>query len=521
VSLDRGERQKRDNADMAQIEATVHSQLRDFLRQKDTPDWIHHLTMARLVARCLHLGRSSLIQTGCHDRRYCLSYLIPALSIDIPAIIVAPDRVRERLLELEIPRLQSWLPTKKAIYAGDEYPKNADFLGLALISPRAWLTARLENREDLARGIPTIIDRADGIEEIARELLATTITTADWEKLRENAPQQLESIVESRTRLTKALFDRPSNPYKCYLIEPEEIAILDRLCYFLSSQQLLTPAFQRFWHQAQQKAMTTWATLDRDRGTFSLKTSPCEIASRLEPIWQQQPTVSIDNFLDAEAKATIYRQELGIGDVLTLKFSIERPNKLIELYLPDRLPLPNTPQFQGALHEQIYLLLSHTSQTPKPVVIIIGDVPLKARMGTAIAAEFGSRVKLETTDIPNNGILVTGWEFWREYQDIIPAPQLLIIATLPLPSLEHPLVNSRVAYYKSQRQDWFRFYLLPTALREMQRAILPLRENRGALAILDNRINYRSYGSQILNVLEPCARCNYIDRAWFDPRYRS
>jgi ATP-dependent DNA helicase DinG len=505
---------------MVQIEATVHSQLRDFLRQEDTPDWIHHLTMARLVARSLHLGRSALIQTGCHDRRYSLSYLTPALSIDRPAIIVAPTSVRERLLKIEIPRLQNWLGTNKEIYLGDGDDKERNFRGLTLISPMKWLKNQLKDRQDFPQNIPTIIDRADDLEEIARKLLTATIAPIDWEELRENAPQQTESIRNNRIYLTKAIFGRPVNPYECYLLEAEEIANLERMCEQLADRGILTPVFQQFWQQTRQQQIqqprTIWATVDREKGTFDLKIAPSEVASRLAPIWRRQPTVFIGSFLDADDRATIYQRELGIEGVLPLKFSIERQNKLIQLYLPDRLPLPNTPQFQAALHEQIHLLLGYCSTIPKPAVIIIGDVPLKARIGTAIAAEYGSRVKLETTEIPDNGILVSGWEFWRKHQDRIPQPQLLIIATLPLPSLENPLVNRRVAYYKSQRQDWFRLYLLPNALREMQRAILPLREERGTVALLDNRANCRSYGDRILNILEPCARCNYIDRAWFE-----
>ena len=96
----------------------------------------------------------------------------------------------------------------------------------------------------------------------------------------------------------------------------------------------------------------------------------------------------------------------------------------------------------------------------------------------------------------------------------MPTPQLLVIATLPIPSLENPLVARRVAYYKRQRQDWFRLYLLPTALRELQRAVVPIRESQGTVALLDNRVNYRSYGTEILAALEPFARINYLDASW-------
>ncbi|HEY9700930.1 MAG TPA: helicase C-terminal domain-containing protein, partial [Allocoleopsis sp.] len=102
-------------------------------------------------------------------------------------------------------------------------------------------------------------------------------------------------------------------------------------------------------------------------------------------------------------------------------------------------------------------------------------------------------------------------QFWQENKEKLPKPGLIAIATLPIPSLENPLVAGLVTYYKQKRKDWFRLYLLPTALRELQRAIAPVRTSEGILAILDNRVNLRSYGKDILSVLSPFARINYID----------
>ncbi|NEQ16444.1 MAG: ATP-dependent DNA helicase, partial [Moorea sp. SIO3E2] len=146
----------------------------------------------------------------------------------------------------------------------------------------------------------------------------------------------------------------------------------------------------------------------------------------------------------------------------------------------------------------------------------VGDVPLKAQLGAVLAAECGSRVQVETTSLSHRSILICGWEFWHRYQAQIPSPQLLMIATLPIPSLENPLVAGRVAYYKQQRQDWFRLYLLPTALRELQRAVAPVRATQGCVAILDNRVNRRSYGRHVLSALSPFARINYLDASWFN-----
>jgi ATP-dependent DNA helicase DinG len=94
------------------IEAEVHLSLHNFLRsQAGFPSWPHHLTMARLVARALRLGRSALIQVGAacgYQGRYRTSFVASALMWYGPVIIVASEVVQQRLVKVEIPRLQQW-----------------------------------------------------------------------------------------------------------------------------------------------------------------------------------------------------------------------------------------------------------------------------------------------------------------------------------------------------------------------------------------------------------------------------
>ncbi len=198
-----------------------------------------------------------------------------------------------------------------------------------------------------------------------------------------------------------------------------------------------------------------------------------------------------------------------------MKFASDRQEELIQLYLPEKLPMPNTPEFQWALIQEMHTLLRVSAGAQGLTVLIVGDVPLKAQVASVLASEFGSRVQVERTCLDDNGILVTGWEFWRQHQSVLPAPHLLAIATLPIPSLENPLVAGRVAYYKHQRQDWFRLYLLPEALSELQRAIAPVRERQGIVALLDSRVVHRNYGHQVLAALSPLARLSYLDAGLF------
>ncbi len=502
------------------IEAEVHYSLHSFLRSQGEASWPHHLTMARLVARALRLGRGALIQVGAscgYQGHYRLSYLAPALMWSEPVILVAATEVQQRLRAVEIPRLQQWLQTNKVIRTGDRWP-DANFQGLLLTSPEGWLADRLEGRGEFPNGIPTLLDGVDDLEDWARTQLTASIQPSDWDELMLACPKQVEAIRDARVKLTKAVFQHPINPYECYLISLPEQEILRRLYSTLqassSSDRLVgMPAtWRKFWQRFQfGDEQLLWTTIARRQGLFSLYCAPAEVASALSPIWSKQPIVLIGSALEQEVEAPIYRQHMGLGDLTCLKFSADRHNELIQLYLPEQLPLPNTPEFQTAFIQKVHSLLCLSTTAPGLTVLLVGDMPLKSQVGTTLAAEFGSRVQVEKTCLDDNGILVSGWEFWRQHQAVLPTPQMLVIATLPLPSLENPLVAGRVAYYKRSRQDWFRLYLLPAALSELQRAIAPVRERQGVVTLLDSRVLHRSYGTQVLAALSPMARINYLD----------
>ncbi len=514
------------------IEVEVHQQLRAFLRQQGEPYWPHHLTMARLVARALRLGRSALIQAGAPSGfhgRYRLSYLMAALIWSGPVVIVANEAVQQRLLMVEIPRLRQWIPHPKSIYVGDRFPIPG-FNGLVLTTPQAWLGDRIAHRQHFPEAIPTIIDGIDDLTMWAREQLTAVIQPSDWDDLMQACPDQVSFIRDVRVQLTREIFRRSANPYECYLLEAEDQENLHRLSLELHttldadpvsyetadspnipSHRYLPDPWQAFCLNLKAADQLLWAAVNRQQGQFSLHCGPVDVAPTLASIWDQQPFVLVGGAVDLDADASIFRQQVGLGNLTCLKFSLDRQAELIQLYLPERLPMPNTPQFQSSLLQEMRQMLASFANRPGLSVLVVGDVPLKAQVGAVMASEFGSRVQVEKTCLDEDGILVTGWTFWRQHQSVLPTPKLLAIATLPIPSLEDPRVAGRVRHYKQQRQDWFRLYLLPEALSELQRAIAPMRESQGVVALLDNRVNHRSYGHQVLTALSPLARVNYLD----------
>lgn len=465
--------------------------------------------MARLAARALRLGRSSLMQvssSGLYQGHYRLSYLMSLLMWPGPAILVVPEAIRQRVQLVDIPRLQDWMPSHKPILYGEAWPGEA-FGGLLLTSPQAWLGDRIAQTGQFPAGIPVIIDSADDLESWIRERLTVTVDGDAWQALMQAFPHRQALIRDCRVQLTHSLFQHPPNPYRCYLISETEQRILHTLFEALPAEPAaaMPLSWQQFWFQLPRPESLLWSRIDRELGRWVLQAAPIDVGPRMTPCWQQQPIVIIGGALDTAAEATHYRQRLGLGDMTCLQFMPDRQTDEIRLYVPARFPLPNTPEFKGALLEELAHLLVTASVRPGLAVVLVGDTPLKRQVATVLAAQFGSRVQLETETLAENGILVSGWRYWREHQDQLPPPTLLAIATLPIPSLEDPLVAGRVAYYKRSRQDWFRLYLLPTALSELQRAIAPVRHHQGAVALLDIRVNHRSYGRQILETLSPAA----------------
>ncbi|MGB3769014.1 MAG: helicase C-terminal domain-containing protein [Phormidesmis sp.] len=506
------------------IETEVHQRLRAYMREQGHSPWPHHLTMARLVARALRVGRSALMQTdslAAYQGTYRLSYLIPVLLWPEPAILALPEGILETVVRQDIPDLQQRLPVIKPVQMGDRWP-GENFRGLLITSAQGWLQARLSPSETshFPAGIPTLIDGAGDLERWARQEMQIVLSTADWDALMLAYPSQRTFIRDMRVRITHAVFQHPANPYSCHLIEDPEKTLLEELFALLDMQQgfaCLPPQWHSFWQQFQLADRLAWSQLDRSSGTVSLCCGPTDVARRLAPVWAQQPIVLMGAALDAEKQADKYRARLGLGEMTCLNFGPDRHNDLIHLYLPDRLPMPNTSHFQPAVMQEVRSLLtrSTTNASTGSTVILVGDMPLKAQMATLLAAEFGSRVQVESPIGPQ-GILIAGWDYWHRHQTEFAVPDLLIITTLPIPSLENPVVAGRVASYKRRRQDWFKAYLLPAALSELQHAVAPVRSRQGIVALLDNRVNHRSYGRQVISALSPAARSTHLNVEWFE-----
>jgi ATP-dependent DNA helicase DinG len=173
----------------------------------------------------------------------------------------------------------------------------------------------------------------------------------------------------------------------------------------------------------------------------------------------------------------------------------------LPLYAPLRQPLPNSPDYARHLLDQSRrLVLGQTGLT----VVLIDDDALRLGLTSGLAAEFGSRVVHETTAPEGNGVVCARWSWWLEQHQRLPLPGQIVVALLPIASLEDPLTAARVLALRQRGHDWFRECLLPDGLTRLQLGVAGLRRRGGGrLAVLDGRLRGRSWGRQVLQALEP------------------
>ncbi|WP_218082731.1 helicase C-terminal domain-containing protein [Anthocerotibacter panamensis] len=490
------------------IEVEVHRQLKDLLRrQPGSLPWPHQLTMARLVARSLSTGRSALIQVTSRTE-YRLSYFLPALSWPQSLILAVSAPVREQLLTRDLPFLRAEFALTKPLVVADHWPEPG-WQGVLITDPVVWLKDRLTGGTAFPEGVPVVVDRAHELETWVQEALGLKVYPYHWQEWRDcllmsrTTQRGAEEVLELSTRMAHHVLSQ-SAPQQSW--PPELQADLSNLLERLEPDEPPWSALER----CLEESWALWAEVHRSTGQFTLHCTPVQLEKLLaQNLWSRQPVVLIGESLDPQKQATAFRERLGLEALTCLQFPPDRNEEEINLYIPTALPDQTSPHFWEHVQPLIGQLVLASLGA---VVILVDSWSLQQQVATCLAAQFGSRVGVRTLD-QSRDILVCDWDFWERHWEGLPLPHTLVLANLPLPSWEHPLVQAKVEYLKREHRDWFREYLLPVALGRLQRAANTLRKNRGLVALLDSRVLKRSYGPPLLDSLAPARRIHILDRA--------
>jgi ATP-dependent DNA helicase DinG len=466
------------------LEARAHQQLKALLRLEGETRWPHHLTLSRLVARSLRRADHTLVRLAPgSDSSWLLGLLVPLALHEQPVALVVSPELRQRLLQVELPRLEA-VGLSLPCWEGPGAPPTARLWLLRhgeLV--QAWRHGTLGDRQ-------LVVPELEQLQPLLREALGVVIDTGHWEQLRRSLPAASASLLELHERLSRRLLSRPCGPLQQLPISPEQEAPLRQLLAALGP--LPDPWPQ--WLACGGDGWTSWASIN---------------PTLLQWQWHRQPLdplAVMDGLL--RGRGVVLLGQIGAGPGLRGGFAPQVELTLADPPLQDPLPLyappgqalPNAPHYASHLLDQCRrLVLGQAGLT----VVLLDDDGLRRGLASALAAEFGSRVGHELTAPESNGVICCSWSWWLESQQRLPLPCQVVAATLPIASLEDPLTAARVAALRLQGRDWFRELLLPEALERLQRAVAGLRRNGGRLAVLDGRIRRRGWGRQVLEALEP------------------
>ncbi|EDY39336.1 carboxyl-terminal protease [Cyanobium sp. PCC 7001] len=481
------------------LEAHAHHQLKALLRREGLggqEPWPHQLSLCRLVARSLRRGDHTLVRLAPGtDPGWLLGLLVPLALSDTPIALVLSPTLRQRLLQVELPRLAASglaLPC----HEGPE-PEGARLWLLSIEELlQAWRSASLAGRQ-------LVIPEAEQLDARLRAGLALKISGPDWDRLARAHPAAAPALAELHARLTRQVMAHPGGDRRPLPLAPEDEAPLRQLLALL--QPLPEP--WRRWQASGGDAWVSWATLEasrQDQGppvVWSLHRQPLEPLHLLQGLFEGRGVVLVAELAGSTAtSAGNEGRGLGLSPDVCVDLGEPPLADPLPVYAPLRQPLPNSPRYGEHLLEQCRrLVLGQAGLT----LVLLDDEGLRLSLTSGLAAEFGSRVVHEATTPEANGVICARWCWWLDHQQRLPLPGQIVVGLLPIASLEDPLTAAQVLALRRQGRDWFRERLLPDGLTRLQLAVTGLRSQGGRLAILDGRLRGRSWGRQVLRALEP------------------
>jgi ATP-dependent DNA helicase DinG len=469
------------------LEARAHDQLKALLRHEGSDRWPHHLSLSRLVARSLRRGDHTLVRlVPGSDPSWLIGLLVPLALSDAPLAVVVSEPLRQRLLQVELPRLlAAGQGLALPCIEGDDPGTARVWLLSHQQLVRAWQQQRLGERR-------LVIPEAEQLDTLLRQALEIQLAPQHWDQLRRAHPQAEASLMELHGRLSRRVFSHPRTPYGLVPLAADDEAPLRQLLALLGN----LPAPWGRWLQHGDAGWTSWARRDPQMLQWSLLRQPLDPLTAVPGLLLQRGAVVLGQLGTGCRPSALLGREpdvcVDLGDP-----PLADP---LPLYAPLRQPLPNSPCYGEHLLEQSRRLVLGQAGLS---VVLVDDEGLRLGLASALAAEFGRRVMEESTAPESNGVLCCRWDWWLAHQGRLPLPAQMIVALLPIASLEDPLTAAQVQQLRLQGRDWFRERLLPDGLTRLQLAVAGLRRSGGRLAILDGRLRGRSWGRQVLGALEP------------------
>ena len=311
---------------------------------------------------------------------------------------------------------------------------------------------------------------------------------------------------------------------------------LEQLNARLSPQQDKQPAFESFVRRSAEMTLVLRLILEQPDPNLVfwyelaphsvyLRGAPIETRSIADQCLFSQTTrvVLTSATLSIAGKFDFLRQNLAMPEE-TRELLLPSPFVYQEqalLFVPDRLPLPQSPQFCHAIAEEAAKVLTRTKgralflftsyrnlhtvhrqlQDRLPYKILVqGEKPKRQ-----LLAEFKQQI---------DSVLFATSSFWQGIDVPGEALSCLLIDKLPFEVPDDPLTAARMENLTRQGKNPFFDYQVPRAVISLKQGVGRLirsARDRGVIVIFDLRLFTKSYGRLFLESLPPLRRSTEME----------
>jgi len=269
-----------------------------------------------------------------------------------------------------------------------------------------------------------------------------------------------------------------------------------------------------------------WVELSSSRPESNVRlcSSPVDLAGyfRKNIFRENNSTILTSATLTTANNFGYFKKRLGAEEVNTLK--LDSPfdyARQVKIYIPKDIPAPsndNDEMYQNSLREWIRYFVT---MTKGKALVLFTNRSLLLKTGNELKDDFAKdsidllmqskgnsrKFLLNKFKTDVKSVLFGLDSFWMGVD--VPGESLsnLIITKLPFQVPNHPLIQARIEFIQRNGGNSFLEYSLPEAVLKFRQGVGRLirsTNDKGIIAILDNRIITKQYGRNFIDSIDEC-----------------